>query len=300
MTWIIAGLIAPLLWAITNTIDQIIVRKFYMGSTLLIMALSGFVAVIPLIGIALYRPDIFMIDPITAFLFIFGSMISFVGYFAYFKALEIDEASNAVPIFQLIPVFVFVSAYFVLGETINFQQGIGAAIILTAAISLNIDFESKKINWKTIYLIGFCAVILSGVTLLDRFLLQNTDWLTAMGWKLLGHFLFFLGICIIHKDIRKLTIERLKKPFSYGLPFMFLVELFAITATALFILSLEITPAAVLTSALSGFQAIYVLLLGYIGYRFLPEFIKKPKQGFHLGFHLLCLIAMLIGLYLIY
>ncbi len=300
MTWLIAGLIAPFLWAITNIVDQVVIRKHYKNNTLLIMTISGFVSIFPLIGITLYNPTVFLIDPVTAFLFLFGAIISFAGYYTYFKAMEMDEASNAIPVFQLIPIFVFTSAYFILKETINFQQGLGASIVLIAAISLNINFETKKINWKTIYLMGFCAVILAGVTLLDRFLLQETDWLTAMAWKALGYFLFFLGVCIVHKDTRELTINRLKKPLSYGLPLMFLIECFAFTGEAMFILSLEIAPIAGFVSTLTGFQGVYVLFLGYIGYKFLPDFFQKPKQGFHLVFHLLCLSVMLIGLYLIY
>ncbi len=300
MSWVVAGLLAPLLWAVTNIADQIMMRKFYVGQPLLLMAISGLVSFFPFIIIAVFNTEIFAIDKSTAFIFILSSIVNSCGLLAYFKALELDEASNAVPIFQLQPIFIFVAAYFLFDEVISFTQSIGVFIIIISALCISIDFKNKKYNWRTLYLIGLCGIVLSSTTILDRHLLQEEDWLTAMAWKSLGYVFFFILVFLGHSKTRIKIFEKLKKPVINGTQFLVLIEIIAIVANLFFLISLDTTPSAGLTQTLTGFMPLFVLILGYLGYRILPQHIKQPKQGLHLTWHLACLSTMLIGLYLIY
>ena len=300
MTWIIAGLLAPLLWATTNLLDQIVIRKYYPSRPVFLMSINCLLQIIPFIVLALYKPEIFNV-PFTIILILMATSIANAGSFiAYYKAIEKDEASNAIPLFQLQPIIIFIGAYFVFGETITFLQGIGAALIIGSSISILIDFKTKSFNWSTLYLMGICALTLSLTTILDRYLLKEYEWDIAFAWKTLGYALFAALIFISRPDLFLEAIQRFKKPVTNGLHYIFSIEVIATLANAFFLISLAKTPSAGLTQTLTGFMPFFVLVMSYLAYKTHPDYFEKPKQGFHLGFHLICLTIMFIGLFLIY
>lgn len=193
MTWIIAGLLAPLFWAITNLLDQIVIRKYYPNRPVFLMAINCLIQLVPFLIFVLYKPEVFNV-PVTIILILMTTAIINAGSFiAYYKALERDEASNAVPLFQLQPIIVFTGAYFLLGETITLLQTIGAALIIGSSISILIDFKTRSFNWGTLYLMGICTVSLSVSTIIDRHILQDYTWEAAFTWKCLGYFLLPLS-----------------------------------------------------------------------------------------------------------
>jgi drug/metabolite transporter (DMT)-like permease len=300
MTWLIAGLLAPLLWAATNLLDQIVIRKYYPNRPVFLMAINCLLQFIPFIVFALYKTEIFNV-PFTIILILMATSVLNAGSFiAYYKAIEKDEASNAIPLFQLQPIIIFIGAYYLFGETITWLQGIGAMLIIFSSISILIDFKTKSINWSTPYLMGICALTLSLTTIIDRYLLKEYEWDIAFTWKCLGYFVFSILIFVSRPKLFSEALQHFKKPITHGLHYIFSVEIIATIANAFFLISLATTPSAGLTQTLTGFMPFFVLVMSYLAYKAHPEHFEKPKQGFHLGFHLICLLIMLIGLYLIY
>ncbi len=300
MTWIIAGLIAPFLWAITSIMDQVVFRKHYTNQPLFIMTINCLVCIVPFICLSIYDPSVFSVNLVTIGLLIGTSFVNAASFIAYYMALESDEASNAVPIFQLQPIFIFIVAYFLFGETITITNSIGVGLIIIAALSLVIDFETKKYNWRTLYLISITAIVMSSTTILDRYILKEIDWVGTFAWKSLGYVLFSCFIFSLKPNLFMQFRERLKHPIQNAFHYIFTIEILAIIANAFFLISLALAPAAGLTQTLCGLMPFFVLALGYAGYKLAPEYVKKPKQGFHLGWHLTCLVVMLVGVYLIY
>lgn len=303
MIWIFASILAAFLWAFSNIADQIAIRKFFKDvSSLEVMATSGFISFVPFVICALIKPEIFSISLAIIGVFIATSFINFIGFIAYFKALKQDEASNAVPIFQLQPLFIFVGAYYLLGETISWVQFLGVAFILTSAIGLIYDPHSRKIKWSTFGLMGFCTLMLSVTTLIDRYYLidHNIHWVTVMAWKSLGYTLCTLTAMACIPTIRVNVINRLTKPIKTGLHLLFTIEIAAIIANFSFILALALAPSAGLVQSIQGLIPAFVLMMGYVGYRLFPDFVKKPKTGKHMGTHIIFLILILIGLYLLF
>ena len=300
MSWVIAGLLASFFWALTNLLDQIVIRKYYPDQAILILTINGLIQLIPFLLFAVLFPNIFSVPIGYILIIIATSLVNTLGFITYYKALELDEASNTVPVLQLQPILIFIGAYFLFGETITIAQGIGAALIIGAAISLLIDFETKKQNLKALSLIGFCALVLSLTTIIDRYLLKNLDWTEVFAWAALGYVIFSFIIFSTRPALFRQVIARLKQPRQNGFQFIIAVEMMATIATALFLFSLATASAAGLAQTLLGFMPFFALALGYAGYKLIPDFVKKPKTGFHLGFHFLGLIIMLVGLYFIY
>jgi len=303
MIWIIASIFAAFLWAFSNIADQISARKYFKDvSSLEIMATSGFISFVPFVICAFLKPEIFNIPLSIIAIFIATSFINFTGFIGYFKALKQDEASNAVPLLQVQPIIIFIAAYYILGESVSWIQLIGSGLIIISSILLIYDPTSRKIRWSTFYFMGFCALMLSCTTLIDRYYLIDHDihWVTVMAWKSLGYTLCSLMLMSFAQPLRVRVIERLKNPLHSGLHILFTVEFAAIIANFAFILALSLAPSAGLVQSLMGLIPAFVLCMGYIGHQLFPSFVKEPKKGRHLSAHLIFLLFILIGLYLLF
>jgi len=302
MIWIIASFVAAFLWALSNIGDQVISRKYFSNvSSLEIMMTSGFVSFVPFIFFAIFKPEIFDVSVSVILIFIATSFINFIGFIGYFKALKHDEASNAVPILQLQPILIFAGAYYFLGEGVTILQIIAVFLIIISAIGVIYDPNSKKIKWSTFWFMGACTLMISITTLIDRYYLidNNIHWVTMMSWKSLGYTLVSLLILASIPKTRINAMQRAKSPLKSGLQYLFSIEIASIMANYAFILALSLSPSAGLVQSLMGIIPAFVLVMSIIGHRLLPEFVKAPKTGKHMGSHLILLSMLFIGLYLL-
>lgn len=300
MSWIVAGLMAPFLWALTNLIDQIKVRKYFVGNPLLITTLGGFVSTLLALYIAIFHRELWQIPFDTGIVFSTTAFFDCLAFLAYYKALQKDEASNVAPVFQILPILIFMMGYFFLKETISTQQIIGSAFIISAALCLMIDFKTHSFKWSTLCYMTVCCMVLATNTILNRNALEDTNWYTAIAWKFIGFSVFSIVVVCINKKIRSDCIAQIKNPINMGVFLLVTAEIAGLLANMCFLISLDKTPAAGLAMTLNGFQPAYVLLLTYVACKIYPQHFEKPKTGVHLIWHLGCLVAMIFGLYLIY
>ncbi len=299
MSWVIAGLIAAFLWALTNLLDQIVIRKYYPNQALYLTSINGVLQLIPFIILATLNPQILSVELSVIIILMLTAIVNMTGFLTYYKAIEKDEASNAIPIFQIQPVIIFMGAYFLFGETIDWLQAIGAALIILSSISIMFDFKVRNIKWPIFGLMLFCTVIIASTTLVDRYVLKDYTWDVLLAWKAIGYIVFSIMIFSVKPEILKSVYNRVKRPVKNGFQYILAVEISATVAVGFFLYSLAKTPAAGLTQTLTGFQTFFVLALGYGAYKLAPDFFGKPKEGFDLKWHLSCLVVMIIGLYLL-
>ena len=140
MSWFFIALAVPILYAITNHTDKYLISKYIgdgsVGALIIFSALFGIFAL----------PIIFMINPLVlsislwqaTILAVMGILVIF-GILCYFYALKYDEATFVVPFYQIIPIFGFILAYFILGETLTKIQILASLTILVGALILSFD-----------------------------------------------------------------------------------------------------------------------------------------------------------------
>src|SRR5260221_14340865 len=112
MNWFFIALSAPALWAITNHIDKYLLSKYIQGSSagalMLFSSLFG-LFVLPIAFI--FGQNVLHIGPLDTFLIVFSGILYMLGLIPYFYALNSDETSIVIPIFQTVPIFGFIYAY---------------------------------------------------------------------------------------------------------------------------------------------------------------------------------------------
>ena len=120
--WFLLSLVAPILWSIINHIDKFILSKYEEGrgvGALLIFSSLSSVIVLPVLAI-FYRSKIFDVSFTDGFILLFAGLLSAAGFYFYLRAMNIEEASVVVPLFQFDPVFGYLLGFFILQESLNF------------------------------------------------------------------------------------------------------------------------------------------------------------------------------------
>src|SRR3990167_8405434 len=116
--WFFIALIPPLVHASVNHIDKHLISKYLKGGEVGSLVLfSALFAVVALPIIVWMDPAVVSISQNDAVLLMINGGLLVGAYICYFYALNKDEASIVVPLFQLVPLFGFGLGYFFLGET---------------------------------------------------------------------------------------------------------------------------------------------------------------------------------------
>jgi uncharacterized membrane protein len=301
MTWIIFGLLAPLMWAINNMFDQILMRGHFTGHGMSLLAAGSLLHIIPAIGLFIYIGGFGDISPHIALLaLVLPIMNGFLAFTPYMKALEESEGSTVIPFFQLVPVLVFLLSWTLLGESVSALRMLGAGLIIAAAIGILVDWKHFTIEGKVLKLLIPAICVLAFTTFAMRFGLEQAPYLPVLAWSSCGYALFGVLTFLTRPGARAMVREVIAK----RQPVLACIVLFQETcyyiSNAFFLLALALAPAAGLVSTLGGFQPAFVLILSFLGYRLRPAYFEPPKKGRLLVWHVSCLLLMLTGLYLIY
>jgi drug/metabolite transporter (DMT)-like permease len=134
MHWIILVLLASLCWSITNHVEKFLLSRFFKShgaGGFILTTLITYLIFLP--AIFAYRPDVIHVTTHDMLLMLASGVMYTLGILAYLHAIERDEVSIAVPLFQTIPIFAYIFGYFLLGEQLTRNQIIGSLIIILAA-----------------------------------------------------------------------------------------------------------------------------------------------------------------------
>src|SRR5437868_1494847 len=105
MNWFLFALVGPILWAATNHIDKFLLSKYIKGQTTgALMLFTGFFSIISLPVAFYFSQNIFQISFRDILLIIGSGILYLLGIIPYLYALNKDEASIVIPMFQTVPI----------------------------------------------------------------------------------------------------------------------------------------------------------------------------------------------------
>lgn len=295
MSWFYLALLAPLLFAFVNLIDDNLIHHVYKGPYFGAI-ISGFFGSLPLLSLLFLKHQ--SVSPIITFLGISAGFLTVVYYFFYFKALELESPSVVIAMYSLTPATVPILAYFFLGERLIHLQIFGFMIVLLASFGLAVT-EVKNFKFtKALKHMIVAALIFAVVSIFSKRVYQNTDFyigymLFAFGMGVGG--LYFLLVLVFLKTNN--IVKDLKKNANKILALLVLAEFIAIIAEFTGNLAVSRGPIS-LVKVVEGVQPIYVLLIALLFYRFSPKHFREAAEGGLLKkFSLMALI--IFGLYFI-
>ncbi|MEX0616449.1 MAG: EamA family transporter [Candidatus Woykebacteria bacterium] len=301
MNWFLIALLSPALHGLTNHIDKYLLSKYFKGSdsaALLIFSSIFGVFILPLI--ILIEPDVFNIEASHTFLLLVGGVMYTVCLIPYFYALSKDEASVVVPLFQTVPIFGYILAFLVLGETLTREQILASFLIILGAItlSLNLDERRPKLK-KTIFFSMLISSLLAAFGgLIFKFVAIEEGFWTSSFWIYIGYAIVGLFLLIFTKVYRLKFLKLIRTNKISILAVNSLNEtLFIIGALGLAFASLLAPLALVLT--VDGLQPLFVFTYGVIITLFFPNLGKESLVRKNLIQKTIALSAILLGAYLL-
>ena len=296
---IVFGILAAFLYGVTNHIDKFMISGIDSGKDTIkvLLVFSTFVAGIILIPVWLILSKFNIVISLTSLISILvAAIVYIIAVVFYFKAMEENDTSIVVVMFQMIPVFSYTMALILFKENLTIKQIIGAFIILLSTILISINFGEKnnKKRLKAFAFMTLSSLLCAVYCILFDIGIRNSSYYSCVFWYQIG----LLLIGIIFLCIKGFRVPFIKAVKNNGKRYLFLNitnETINLVANALFNFANLTAPVALL-NVLNGFQGAFAFILGVLGTIFIPKYIKEDLSKKVVIQKVICIILSIIGL----
>lgn len=300
MSWFLIALGAPFLWAISNYIDKYMLSRFFKpGKFGGIFILSTVIGLLTPPIIYFFKPDVLAVEAANALIMI---LIGFVGsfmFFPYFIALQKEGVTTVVPLFQTIPVFVYILSYFILGEQLSGVQIMASLMVIAGAIVLSVEMEGRLRFRNDVFWLMTLASLVSAVDIvLFKMLALKTDYWTVNFWGDIGYAAVAAGIFFFFPGARAefFSVFTTKRRGVMGANIF--NEIIGAGGGLLIAYATLLAPAA-LVWVTNGFQPFFVFVIGIILTVYFPRLGTESLARRHIVQKLLAITIMFVGVYLL-
>lgn len=298
MNWFSIAILAPILWSITNHIDKHLISKYIKGSAVgALMIFSSLIGLFLLPFIFIIQPDVLNISTFNAFLIIINGIIYILALLPYFYALEKDEASIVIPLFQLIPVFGYFLALIFLGEILTLQQISASLLVVLGAIIISIETANLKFKFQVFGLMILSSFLVALNGLIFKFVAIQQDFWTTSFWEYVGFVLVLIILILFFKSYRNQFFLMFRKNPISTLSLNGLNEIFNIIAKMIINFATLLAPLA-LVWTVNNLQPLFVLLIGILLTKFFPKFNQEKINKKVLIQKVFAIILMFAGIVL--
>lgn len=270
MIWLVPALLVPFLHAWANILDNYLVNHLFQRVwTLTFYSNLTNLFFIPLV-LLIELPSI---PPIALWpIFLLLSLIQVFYLYPYYKALQHQDTSIVSALFALGHVLVPLLAFFIVGETLPWQQYLGFGLIIFASAILSINrAHAVPLNRSFVYML-FCSVLLSFEVVLYKYLFQDVSWSTGFVWTTILSFIIVLSFLFVaswRQDI-------LNQWSTFRNKFLLFTgeELLTFSGSAAATLAISLG-SVTLVSAVESLQPLYVLLFALVLKQLWPKLFKE-------------------------
>lgn len=301
MNWFWIALSGPALWGVSNFIDKYLLSRYFKNrnssSLIIFSSLMGFL-VLPIVW--LVEPGVFSVS-LKNILFLIVSGVLFSMYlFPYFYALSKGDASIVVPIYQIIPVFSFILAYFFLGETLTQKQILSGLIIIIGAIGLSMEMgKGIRLKAEVFWPMILASLLISVAWLIFKFVAIKESYWTATFWEHIGLLGFGLLLLFFVKSYRRDFIAVLKESRKAFVGVNIVNETVNLSA-GLFVTYASLLAPLALVQTVNGFQPFFVFIYGVILTKTFPGLVKEDISNRTLIQKITFIVIIFLGTYLLH
>ena len=296
---VIITIFASFLWAITNHIDKFMITGIdengcnYKTIVVFSTLIAGLVFTPVWLIVSKFSVSISTVSLASILL---ASVVYVLATYMYFIALNKNDASIVVVMFQLIPVFSYILAYIFFRETLTRWQIIGSIIIILSAVLISFDFEEKnnKSKFKALLLMTLSSLFYSVYFILFDNAIRDSSYNSCAFWYQIGFLLIGLVLICI-KSFRTTFIKAIKTNGKKYFSFNAVNEVLNLIANLLVNFANVTIPIA-MANILNGFQGAFVFILGAIGVKVLPKYFKEDLSKKNIVQKVSCIVLSIVGL----
>jgi bacterial/archaeal transporter family protein len=296
MYWFWIALAAPLIWAITNYVDKFLVSQYFKGGNAGALTIfSGLIGFLIAPVILLFKFEEIVNSAANYWLLVASGVLYILWIPPYLYALEKDDASLVIPLFQLVPVFAFVTGWIFLREMLTSHQFLGGSLIIAGAVLISLELSMKRIALKKrmLFLMGTASFVVALYSLFFKIGAKGIDYWAASFWFYLG---FGLGgvLFLLYPPFRRQFLHTLQSNRAVVIPLNISNELLNIVGVILINFAFLLSPLA-LVWVVSGLQPVFVFLIGILLTLFFPKVIKENIARGHLVQKILAILVIFLG-----
>ncbi len=298
--WFLCATLPPLFHAMSNVIDQYVIREHTSGSPLLFLSFSGFICLPIAMVIALFIPVFDEVTAMQAGWIIVAAWLFSACCIPYVYAMEDADAHEFTPVFQTAPILVAILGWIFLGETLTVFQIMGGMVVIFAAAASMVDFKHFKFKARPFFLILLAMIFYAGFVMFLRPVALEMPWLQLTFWMCVGWTLMPIFISAVFPDIRRALVHKLIDTRGRVVLYSAGQEIADVAANAArtAALGFAAVPAAV-TDLVGGLQVIFSLIISYVAARFIPHLFKFDLSRRVLAYKLICFVVMMVGLWMV-
>ncbi len=299
--WFIFALLSPLLVAVNNVIDQLMVRRYFPnnGEVFLYLGCITYFIICPIIFILF--PFISETSNKNIFTLTALGFFSLFIWIPYMWSLERDDVTMVMPIIQLSPILVFILSYLFFSETIDTIKLLGSLIVIIASILIAVDFKRKEVRGKTLFFMILCTMGISIQTITIRyFTIDDINWMIISFWMAVGFGIGGFFMLLIVKKYRESAINALIKSKGSIIILTSIQEIVYFISILLSIMALSTSPSSGIVQSLLALNTVYIMIFSAIFHKFQPRYFEKLGIGKIFWWRLGCIALILLGVYIIY
>jgi len=259
--WVVPALAAPVLWALSNLIDEHLIKNSVRDPMSLTLV-TGLFASVPAVAVAVSGHWIWP-GLETASLALLCGSLGLLVYYPYLTSLETESPSAVILMWNLTPVAIVGLARLFLHEHLASSEYFALALLVTssivAAVHLSpVGWMSRAFPWMVL-----ASVLLAASSIIEKSIYDRLPFSAGIGWISLGAMLTTGAFWVVCVNSRRTLIRSLRSPLATLLVVNELLDLGAACA-----LSLATSLGSVsLVHAVGGIQPIFVLLFGAVASR---------------------------------
>ena len=270
--WIYFVLIAQGIWSITSLIDKIVISKGYIKNPLVYIVLNGLMNIflifmLPFVG---FEP----LKIIDFFIVLFSGLVFSASVILYYKAVQYDDISKVIILFQLGPIFVLVLSFLFLEDVLTGNHFIGFLFLLSAGVIVSYKKVNSTFKLSKAFYLMLMATILSAISLvLAKYIFSITSFWSAFLWLRVSGFTALLVLLLpsARNDAAK-TFKQMMPKIKGLMAFKMLIDFSAFVFLGYAILN---GPVSLVTALGSSALPTFVFILTLFCSICFPNLIKE-------------------------
>ena len=299
MEWVIFSIVSRAFWAGDNIVDKLLIGRHIRNPY--VLTLLGGIAplLISMFIFILLWGRLEWIGLVPTLIIMIAGAIQIIAVFAFYKALDKEEVSRVIPLFQLTPVFVLILSAIFLKEVLTLNQYFGFILILFGGFLIAIKrieggFKLREAFWWMVLSSSIYAI----QAIIIKSLYIKYSYLSLTFYISIGIFIPTFVLLTFSSKSRSSFIKEFSNLNITGWALVGLAAIFIIGADLSGFWAFK-TGSASLISVLRGFQSIFVFIFSLILSVWLSKILKEELVSKVLLTKIIAISLMLAGLYFI-
>jgi drug/metabolite transporter (DMT)-like permease len=297
MHWLLISIFAYFLNATAILIDKFLLKKEIPNAAVY----TFYVSVLGLLALIVFPLPIPLPMTISTIAGFASGLIFVLALFIFYTLLKRNEASKIVPLVGGIsPIFIFLLAPFILGETLTSIQAIAFIIILTGGWLILWEKKSDKKQFpKTVFWLSLATAFLFGFAhILSKFSYINLSFGSGFAIRSIGAFLGGLLFLAFHNNREAIfaTLKGKKKRIDL----LFLLGQGCGAASFVLVHYAFSIGSITLVNALAGIQYIFVFMIAIALYKKHPHILEEKITSRILTQKIVSLILISAGIAILF